>query len=176
MSADEIARRLRDEGMAKAPPDLAPEVMRQVAREPRPRRRSWPRWRPVAAWATAAAAIAAGGFAISQLGGAGSMSSSSSASSAAVPATRAPDTGGALGSAYGPDSAQVYTVASGDAARILHAAGVTAMHGSLTGPHRNRILAGVPARKLKLVEDQLAEAQRNPGPGPKVRVRIVPRR
>ena len=86
MSPDEIARRLRDEGMAQAPPDLAPEVMRQVAREPR-KRRSWPRWRPVAAWATAAAAIAAGGFALFQLGGAGSSSSeaSSSAASAAAP-------------------------------------------------------------------------------------------
>lgn len=170
MSPDEIARRLRDEGRAQAPPDLAPEVMRQVAREPR-KRRSWPRWRPVAAWATAAAAIAAGGFALSQLGGAGSSSSeaSSSAASAAAP------TRGSASPSFAP-SRRVYTVASRDAAKILQLAGVTATHGSYLALHGNRIVAVVPARKLNRVAAQLAAAQRNPGAGPKVRVRIVPRR
>jgi hypothetical protein len=171
MSPDEIARRLREEGMAKAPPDLAPEVMRQVAREPQPRRRSWPRWRPVAAWATAAAAIAAGGFAISQLGGAGSSSSeaSSSAASGAAP------TRGSASPSFAP-LPRVYTVASRDAARILQLAGVTATHGSYIGPTRQRIFAVIAPRKFRQVQNQLAAAQRNPGPGPKVRVRIVPRR
>ncbi|HEX5261038.1 MAG TPA: hypothetical protein VFW18_06130 [Gaiellales bacterium] len=172
MSPDEIARRLREEGMAQAPPDLAPEVMRQVAREPRPRRRSWPRWRPVAAWATAAAAIAAGGFAISQLGGGGSSSSeaNSSAASGAAP------TRDVLGAAYAPNALRVYTVASRDAARILQLAGVTPAHGSYLALHGKRIVAAVAARKLNQVAAQLAAAERHPGPGPKVRVRLVPRR
>ena len=112
MNPDEIARRLRDEGMAQAPPDLAPEVMRQVAREPRKRRLAWRRVRPIAAWATAAAAIAAGGFALSQLGGAGSSSSeaSSSAASGAAP------TRGSVLPSFAP-SRRVYTVASRDATR-----------------------------------------------------------
>ncbi len=170
MSPDEIARRLRDEGMAQAPPDLAPEVMRQVAREPRKRRLAWRRVRPIAAWATAAAAIAAGGFALSQLGGAGSSSSeaSSSAASGAAPAR-----GGVLPS-FAPS--RVYTVASRDATRILELAGVTATHGSYLALHGNRIVAAVPARKLNQVAARLAAAQRSPAAGPKVRVRIVPRR
>jgi hypothetical protein len=169
VSPDDIARRLREEGMAEAPPDLAPEVMRQVATEPR-KRRAWPRLRPVAAWTTAAAAIAAGGFALSQLGGSGSSSASSSANSAAAP-TRAP-----AGTAFAATLPPVYTVASRDAARILQAAGVRAADGSYTPLHGNRILAAVPAHKLKLVESQLMAAQKHPGAGPTVRVRLVPRR
>jgi hypothetical protein len=169
VSPDEIARRLREEGMAKAPPDLAPEIMRQVAREPRQRRRSWPRWRPVAAWATAATAIAAGGFAISQLGGAGSSSSEAS-SSAAAGSALAPQRAGPTA------AARVYTVASRDAARILQDAGVSAAHLSYLAPHHRRITAAISAFKIESVAKQLAAAQRNPGPGPKVRVRIVPRR
>lgn len=172
MSQDDIARRLREEGMAQAPPDLAPEVMREVAREPRRRQRSWPRWGPVAAWATAAAAIAAGGFALSQLGGAGSSSSGASSSPAA---TRA-----ALGATAGAPSAapppSVFTVASRDAARILQDAGVSPAHLSFLAPHHRRIVAALPRRQAQSVMRQLAAAQRNPGPGPKVRVRIVPRR
>jgi hypothetical protein len=170
VSPDEISRRLRDEGMAQAPPDLAPEVMRQVAREPRKRRRPWPRVRPIAAWATAAAAIAAGGFALSQLGGAGSSSSASSSAASGAAETR-----GALPE-LAPSSPRVYTVASRDATRILQLAGVTATHGSYLALHGNRIVAAVPARKLNQVAARLAAAQRNPGAGPKVRVRLVPRR
>ena len=172
MSQDDIARRLREEGMAQAPPDLAPEVMRQVAREPR-RRRSWPRWRPVAAWATAAAAIAAGGFALSQLGGAGSSSSEASSSAAATRAAQ-----GATAAPSTPSLAplRVFTVASRDAARILEDAGVSAAHFSLLAPHHRRIVAAVPRRQVQGVLRQLAAAERNPAPGPKVRVRIVPRR
>jgi hypothetical protein len=172
VSRDEIPRRLREEGMAQAPPDLAPEVMRQVAREPRKRRRSWPRRRPVAAWATAAAAIAAGGFALSQLGGAGSSSSEASSSAAA---TRA-----AVGQAAPPSAAlapdRVFTVASQDAARILQDAGVSPAHFSYVAPHHRRIIAAIPAFKIQSVAKQLAAAERNPGRGPKVRVRLVPRR
>jgi hypothetical protein len=171
MSPDDVARRLREEGMAEAPPDLAPEVMRRVAREPRKRRLTWPRLRPVAAWTTAAAAIAAGGFALSQLGGAGSSSSASSSASSGAAATAAvPDT------AFYAGLPSVYTVASGDAARILQAAGVESAHGSYTALHGNRIVAAVPAGELKLVARRLAAAQKNPGTGPKVRVRLVPRR
>ena len=171
MSPDEIARRLRDEGMAQAPPDLAPEVMRQVAREPRKRRLAWRRVRPIAAWATAAAAIAVGGFALSQLGGAGSSSSEASSSAASGAAAQR----GSFLPSFSL-SPRVYTVASRDATRILQLAGVTATHGSYLALHGNRIVAVVPARKLNQVAAQLAAAQRNPGAGPKVRVRIVPRR
>ena len=170
MNPDEIGRRLRDEGMAQAPPDLAPEVMRQVAGEPRKRRRTWPRARPIAAWATAAAAIAAGGFALSQLGGAGSSSSASSSAASGAAAQR-----GSFLPSFSL-SPRVYTVASRDATRILRLAGVTATHGSYLALHGNRIVAAVPARKLNQVAAQLAAAQRNQGVGPRVRVRLVPRR
>ncbi|HEU0195316.1 MAG TPA: hypothetical protein VFQ71_14015 [Gaiellales bacterium] len=170
MSADELARRLREEGTAQAPPDLAPEVMRQVAREPRNRRRSWPSWRPVAVWATAGAAIAAGGFAISQLGTGGSSSSASSAATRAALGEAAPSTPPAF-----IPLPPVYTVASRDAARILQAAGVTPSHMSYVAPHHRRIVAAIPRSEMKRVAGQLRIAQRNPGPGTRVLVRIVPR-
>jgi hypothetical protein len=171
MSPDDIARRLREEGMAKAPPDLAPEVMREVAWEPQKRRRSRPRWRPVAAWATAAAAVAAGVFAISQLGGSHSASSSSSGE-----ATRGPALGATASIPPGYSPLHVYTVASRDAERILQAAGVAPLHMSYLAPHHRRIVAAVPRRELGKVADQLQIAEQNPAPGPKVHVRIVPRR
>jgi hypothetical protein len=69
----------------------------------------------------------------------------------------------------------VYTVASRDAARILQAAGVTPSHMSYVAPHHRRIVAAIPRSEMKRVAGQLRIAQRNPGPGTRVLVRIVPR-
>ena len=74
---DRIARLLREQGQAEAPPDLAGDVMAQVRREPQ----ATPvhhrvNWRPVAAWAAVAAALLAAGVGIAQLASGGSSSSS----------------------------------------------------------------------------------------------------
>jgi hypothetical protein len=70
----------------------------------------------------------------------------------------------------------VYRVASRDAARILGAVGVESAHGSYLAPQGKRIVAAVPARKLQAVIRKLAFAERHPAAGPRVRVRVVPRR
>lgn len=89
MSHEKIARRLRDEGMASAPPDLAEQVMAAVRAEPRRTRRwaapGWlrgPRLRPLVGWAAAAACLVVIGFGIAQLGGGGQTSAGSSGSAA----------------------------------------------------------------------------------------------
>jgi hypothetical protein len=77
---DDIARRLREEGQAVAPPDLLPTVMAEVRAEPRTparRRSSWPRWQPLAAWTAGAAALVALGFGLAHLPHSTSSSSSS---------------------------------------------------------------------------------------------------
>ncbi len=91
MSHEEIARRLREQGMAQAPPDLRDEVMRAVRAEPHApasRRRlprlSLPAWRPVAVWVGVAACLLAAGVGVTRLGG-GSGGSASASSSAAAP-------------------------------------------------------------------------------------------
>ena len=77
---DRIARLLREQGQAEAPPDLAGDVMAQVRREPQatPVHRGV-NWRPVATWAAVAAALLAVGVGIAQLAPGGSSSSSGSA-------------------------------------------------------------------------------------------------
>lgn len=77
---DRIARLLREQGQAEAPPDLVGDVMAQVRREPQatPVHRGV-NWRPVAAWAAVAAALLAVGVGIAQLAPGGSSSSSGSA-------------------------------------------------------------------------------------------------
>ena len=79
-----IARLLREQGQAEAPPDLAGDVMAQVRREPQatPVHRRV-NWRPVATWAAVAAALLAVGVGIAQLAPGGSSSSSGSAGGAA---------------------------------------------------------------------------------------------
>jgi len=102
---DDIARRLREEGQAVAPPDLLPSVMTEVRAEPRTparrRRPSWPRWQPLAAWTAGAAALVALGFGLAHLPSSGSSSSSSESvarsplpTSAAAGGTRVPATSG----------------------------------------------------------------------------------
>ncbi|HUZ83202.1 MAG TPA: hypothetical protein VMU66_00800 [Gaiellales bacterium] len=94
MTDDEIARRLREQGMASAPPDLLERVMRTVRSEPRlpVPRRVWRR--PLLVWA-AAACLAAGGFAVAAatLGGGPSPSHQSAERSAAAVEPPAPGPG-----------------------------------------------------------------------------------
>lgn len=78
---DDIARRLREEGQAVAPPDVLPSVMAEVRAEPRtPARRrlpALPRWQPLAAWTAGAAALVALGFGLAHLPHSPSSSSGS---------------------------------------------------------------------------------------------------
>jgi hypothetical protein len=71
---DEIARRLRDEGLAQAPPDVAEEVMRRVRSEPR--HRTSRMRRPLVNLLAAAVIIAALLVGVAKLGGGGSGSAS----------------------------------------------------------------------------------------------------
>ena len=116
---EDIARRLRAEGQASAPPDLLPSVMAEVRADSRRRRRlrlpSFPEWRPVAAWATAAAALVALGFGISRLDlHTTSSSSASSASESHAPALAAEGTG-----SRSPVAPETFTVSRKAAASIL---------------------------------------------------------
>jgi hypothetical protein len=83
---DEIARRLREEGAARAPDRLRADVMLQVRAEPRPRRirprRSY--WRPLGSLAAAACLVAAAAFGVSRIdSGTGSVASGGATSAAA---------------------------------------------------------------------------------------------
>jgi hypothetical protein len=66
---EEIARRLREEGAARAPERLRADVMLQVRAEPRPRRirprRTY--WRPLGSLAAAACLIAAAAFGVTRI-------------------------------------------------------------------------------------------------------------
>lgn len=89
---DEIARRLRDEGQAQAPPDLLPAVMDQVRQEPR---RAAPRFalrRPVLlAGVAAVAAVAAVTFGLTHGPSGGGQASLVPARSEAVEGPAAPN-------------------------------------------------------------------------------------
>lgn len=74
---DEIARRLRTEGAARAPERLRADVMLQVRAEPRPRRIR-PRhsyWRPLGSLAAAACLVAAAAFGVTRIDAGGGVSS-----------------------------------------------------------------------------------------------------
>jgi hypothetical protein len=84
-NGEDIARMLREQGPAKAPPDLADEVLRQVRAEapPKPARRfRIPRPRAVLVPALGLAGAAALVFGIAHLGSMSGSSSSAGASSA----------------------------------------------------------------------------------------------
>ncbi|MDX6547350.1 MAG: hypothetical protein QOG33_900 [Gaiellales bacterium] len=100
---DEIARRLRDEGPAQAPPEIAGEVMRRVRSEPR--RSSSAVRRPLTTLLAAAVIIAALLVGAAKLGGSGSGSASGGGSAAETnsggavqhaPAVKQPDVSGSL--------------------------------------------------------------------------------
>jgi len=88
---DEIARRLRKEGSARAPERLRADVMLQVRAEPRPRRirprRSY--WRPLGSLAAAACLVAAAAFGVTRIDAGGGVSGAGATSAlekAPVPA------------------------------------------------------------------------------------------
>jgi hypothetical protein len=112
---DRVARLLREQGQAEAPPELAENVMAQVRREPQaaPARRGV-NWRPVAAWAAVAAVLLAVGFGIATRAPGGSGSSSGSAAMEAA-------AGGSKASPARPtdSAADAYTVDRSAAEQIL---------------------------------------------------------
>ena len=137
MSHEDVARRLRDQGMAAAPPDLRDEVMRAVRAEPQPQpagRRRLPRpalpaWRPVAVWVGVAACLLAAGVGISRLGGPGSSSSSADSSAAGHLADRG--LGAGVGSPFGKTT---LLFGSAEQARaVLGVAAYEALHRSADG-------------------------------------------
>ena len=88
---DEIARRLREEGAARAPDRLRADVMLQVRAEPRPRRirprRSY--WRPLGSLAAAACLVAAAAFGVTRIDSGGAVSGAGGTSARGK--RRAPD-------------------------------------------------------------------------------------
>ncbi len=119
---DEIARRLREEGLARAPDRLRADVMLQVRAEPRPRRirprRSY--WRPLGSLAAAACLVAAAAFGVTRIdSGTGSVASGGATSAAAQ--ARVP---GALQAPSFRASAGGATVQPGEKTPVLGAAGV----------------------------------------------------
>jgi hypothetical protein len=101
---DEIARRLRTEGSARAPERLRADVMLQVRAEPRPRRiqprRSY--WRPLGSLAAAACLVAAAAFGVTRIDAGGGVSGAGATSAlerAAVPAIQGSGASSAGGAA-----------------------------------------------------------------------------
>lgn len=168
---DRIARLLREQGQAEAPPDLAGDVMAQVRREPQatPAHRGL-NWRPVATWAAVAAALLAVGVGIAQLAPGGSSSSSGSAggggSSVATEAA-----GGKSAPAYpSADSAvRAFTVPRHEAEKLL--SGETSEQFSTVG--RSTLTLDRP--QWNALRDKLAAAAaRHPHPKDPVIVRLRP--
>jgi hypothetical protein len=83
---DEIARRLREEGAARAPDRLRADVMLQVRAEPRPRRirprRSY--WRPLGSLAAAACLVTAAAFGLTRIDTGGGLSGSGAGATSAA--------------------------------------------------------------------------------------------
>jgi hypothetical protein len=104
---EEIARRLRDDGQAQAPPDLAGEVMKRVRSEPR-RSTSAVR-RPLVTLLAASLITVALVAGIAKLGGGGSGLASAGSSGGGSEATHSPTTGKA-GQGQIVDSKQVADV------------------------------------------------------------------
>jgi hypothetical protein len=107
---DEIARRLREEGAARAPDRLRADVMLQVRAEPRPRRirprRSY--WRPLGSLAAAACLVAAAAFGVTRIDSGGAVSGGGATSALAE--------GRALSPSHTPSPAQS---ASGGGAAVV---------------------------------------------------------
>ena len=89
---DEIARRLREEGAARAPDRLRADVMLQVRAEPRPRRirprRSY--WRPVGSLAATACLVAAAAFGVTRIDSGSGVSASGGGGTSASAEARIP--------------------------------------------------------------------------------------
>jgi hypothetical protein len=105
---EEIARRLREEGAARAPDRLRADVMLRVRAEPRPRRirprRSY--WRPLGSLAAAACLVAAAAFGLTRIDSGGAISGGGATSAAAerTPQAALPALSGAGGGAFNQPS------------------------------------------------------------------------
>jgi len=165
---DRIARLLREQGQAEAPPELARDVMAQVRREPQstPDRRGI-NWRPVAAWAAVAAVLLAVGVGIATRAPGGSSSSAGSAAQAEV-------AGAAGGSKASPpaqvedNAAAAYTVDRSDAEKLLSG---SEMH----APAPNGTITLDRAQWNKVRAALATAAARNPHPQNPVVVRLRPK-
>jgi hypothetical protein len=175
---EEIARRLRDEGLAQAPPDMAGEVMRRVRSEPR-RRTSSVR-RPLTNLLAAAVIIAALVAGVAKLGGSGSGSASGGGS---VPESHAgaTSTGAPAKSANTPDSILI----PGVPLSALHGTGALAL--AQLGPidsyqgmclndriaRRRGVTLSVPVGSFSAVKQQLTAARKLlPSDTTRVQVRL----
>jgi hypothetical protein len=155
---EDIARRLRAEGQASAPPDLLPSVMAEVRADSRRRRRlrlpSFPRWRPVAAWAGAAAALVALGVGISHL----DLKSNSSSASSSASVAHGANEGIAPAATLAP---QTFTVSRKAAARILGTYFFSRQRAAITSATPERPLnITVPAGGYRLFSARLRAAER----------------
>ena len=173
---EEIARRLRDEGLAQAPPDMAGEVMRRVRSEPR--RRTSSVFRPLTSLLAAAVIIAALVAGVAKLGGSGSGSASGGGS---VPESHAGGTsaGAPAKSANTRNSILIPDVPLS----ALHGAGALAQLGPIDSfqgmclsdrlAQRRGVTLSVPAGSFSAVKQQLTSARKLlPSDTPRVQVRL----
>jgi hypothetical protein len=146
---EEIARLLREQAGAQAPPGLAEDVMREVRAEPR-RSAKRPVWRSVGAVAVAAAVLVAAGVGLAQFaGGGGTGAEREAGGSVAAEDSKTPPTD--AGAATGSDSRagdRMFTVSRAAATGIL---GVP-LSSAGQGENRVVIVAG-PSRYKQLQRD-----------------------
>ena len=169
---EHIARLLREQGPAEAPPGLAPEVMRQVRAEPRERRMPRVRWRPAAGIAAAAACLLALGVGLAHVGN--GASSGSGAGTAGGAEALAPQD-----AARSAPAAGTYTIAKSDAEAIFG----SAVGGLASGDTAKAPAAGEPVDLKRVPQGlravaagaayhqlarKLAYAAAHPGSGPTV--------
>ncbi|MDX6520624.1 MAG: hypothetical protein QOF08_1229 [Gaiellales bacterium] len=172
---DEIARRLRDEGPAQAPPDIAAEVMRRVRSEPRPARRVRGPLTNLLAAAVILAALVVG---IAKLGGTGSGSASGGGSVAETTSS-----GGVAAAPVKHAYAGQSLVIAGVPVTALHGAGAIdalgPVYDSAKGcpngllAQRRGVTLFVPAGSFSAVQQQLQSAKAlTPYDTLRVRVRL----
>ena len=176
---EEIARRLRDEGLAQAPPDIAGEVLRRVRSEPR-RRTSSVR-RPLTNLLAAAVIIAALVAGVAKLGGSGSGSASGGGSALETSSGHGVSVGAAPTKSPGIERS---TVIDGVPYSALHNSGTTATLGPIYDQARSMCANGrlaqrrgvtlfVPDNSWSAVQQQLQAAKALlPYDKPRVRVRL----
>ena len=171
---DRIARLLREQGQAEAPPDLAGDVMAQVRREPQ----ATPvhhgvNWRPVAAWAAVAAALLAVGVGIAQLAPGGSSSSSGSTGGGGSAVLEGAGGSKAAAPVHPSEDSmkQAYTVPRHEAEKIL--ANGTTIQPAMSSAARS--LVTLNRAQWNAVRGKLAAAAaRHPHPHDPVIVRLRP--
>jgi len=171
---ERIARLLREQGQAQAPPDLAQDVMAQVRREPQAGGSGSGRsWRPVAAVAAIAAALLAVGFGIATLG------NNAGSSSTAGAGTSAGAGGGSAFPAEADASGTAITVDRSVAKRLLGADDLRKQEalapeysGAGSAPEAARIIEVTPTQWRALRSRLLQAAERDPHPAHPVVIRL----